>query len=128
MTLPLAEQSPEALREASEVWEAVQELIKPSLSDGSYRMWFADVEARAIDGTALELAAPSDYVRNWLVTHHMDLLTDSIALVGQHGIYCRSERFMGQPKMDIALVLEQLDDAKQLLQSALGELERARGN
>ena len=81
MTLPLAEQSPEALREASEVWEAVQELIKPSLSDGSYRMWFADVEARAVDGTALQLFAPSDYVRNWLVTHHMDLLTDSARAV-----------------------------------------------
>jgi hypothetical protein len=49
----------------------------------------------------------------------LDLLTDSIALVGQHGVYCRSERFPGKPKMDIALVLEQLDDAKQLLQSAM---------
>ena len=53
----------------------------------------------------------------------LDLLTDSLALVGQHGIYCRSERFVGQPKMDIALVLEQLDDAKQLVQSAMEELK-----
>src|SRR5256885_11715334 len=56
----------------------------------------------------------------------MDLLTDSLALVGQHGVYCRSERFPGKPKMDIALVLEQLDDVKQLVQSALEEL-RPRG-
>jgi hypothetical protein len=56
----------------------------------------------------------------------MDLLTDSLALVGQHGVYCRSERFPGKPRMDIALVLEQLDDAKQLLQSAMEEL-RPRG-
>ena len=49
----------------------------------------------------------------------LDLVTDSMALVGQHGVYCRSDRFPGQPKMDIALVLEQLDDAKQLLQSAM---------
>jgi hypothetical protein len=54
----------------------------------------------------------------------LDLVTDSMALVGQHGVYCRSERFPGQPKMDIALVLEQLDDAKQLLQSAMSALER----
>lgn len=53
----------------------------------------------------------------------LDLLTDSLALVGQHGVYCRSERFPGQPKMDIALILEQLNDAKQLLQSAMGELK-----
>jgi hypothetical protein len=54
----------------------------------------------------------------------MDLITDSLALVGQHGVYCRSERFPGQPKMDIALVLEQLDDAKQLLQSAMESLKK----
>jgi hypothetical protein len=54
----------------------------------------------------------------------LDLLTDSLALVGQHGVYCRSERFIGQPKMDIALVLEQLTDAKQLVQSAMEELRK----
>jgi len=53
----------------------------------------------------------------------MDLLTDSLALVGQHGVYCKSERFPGKPKMDIALVLEQLQDAKELVQSAMQELK-----
>jgi hypothetical protein len=53
----------------------------------------------------------------------LDLLTDSLALVGQHGVYCQSERFAGRPRMDIALVLEQLDDAKQLVQSAMEELK-----
>lgn len=52
----------------------------------------------------------------------LDLLTDSLALVGQHGVYCRSERFPGKPRMDIALILEQLDDAKQLVQSAMEEM------
>jgi hypothetical protein len=54
----------------------------------------------------------------------LDLLTDALALVGQHGVYCQSERFPGRPRMDIALVLEQLDDAKQLVQSAMEELRR----
>src|SRR5262245_18346581 len=49
----------------------------------------------------------------------LDLLTDSLALVGQHGVYCRSEAFPGQPKMDIALVLEHLRDAKELLQTTM---------
>jgi len=52
----------------------------------------------------------------------LDLVTDSMALVGQHGVYCRSDRVPGQPKLDIALVLEQLEDAKQLMQSAMTEL------
>jgi len=53
----------------------------------------------------------------------LDLLTDSLALVGQHGVYCQSDRFPGKPKMDIALVLEQIDDAKQLVQSAMEALK-----
>jgi hypothetical protein len=52
----------------------------------------------------------------------LDLLTDSLALVGQHGVYCRSERFPGKPKMDIAMILEQLSDAKELVQSAMEQL------
>ena len=55
----------------------------------------------------------------------LDLLTDSLALVGQHGVYCRSERFPGQPKMDIALVLERLNDAKELVQNAMEALKSA---
>ena len=57
----------------------------------------------------------------------LDLLTDSLALVGQHGVYCRSDRFPGQPKLDIALILEQLDDAKQLIQSAMETLRAEHG-
>jgi hypothetical protein len=52
----------------------------------------------------------------------LDLLTDSLALVGQHGVYCRSERFPGQPRMDVALILEQLNDAKELVQSTMEQL------
>jgi hypothetical protein len=54
----------------------------------------------------------------------LDLITDSLALVGQHGVYCHSERHPGKPRMDIALVLEQLADAKELMQSAMEELQR----
>jgi len=53
----------------------------------------------------------------------LDLLTDALALVGQHGVYCRSARLPGKPTMDIALVLEQIGDAKELLQTVI-ETER----
>ena len=53
----------------------------------------------------------------------LDLLTDALAMVGQHGIYCQSTRLPGRPTMDIALVLEQIGDAKELVQSVI-ELER----
>ncbi len=53
----------------------------------------------------------------------LDLMTDALAMVGQHGIYCQSTRLPGRPTMDIALVLEQIGDAKELVQSVI-ELER----
>ena len=49
----------------------------------------------------------------------LDLLTDALAMVGQHGVYCQSTRQPGRPTMDIALVLEQIGDAKELLQSVI---------
>ena len=53
----------------------------------------------------------------------MDLLTDALAMVGQHGIYCQSTRTPGRPMLDIALVVEQIGDAKELVQSVI-ELDK----
>jgi hypothetical protein len=49
----------------------------------------------------------------------LDLLTDALALVGQHGVYCQSARLPGRPAMDIRLILEQIGDAKELLQTVI---------
>jgi len=49
----------------------------------------------------------------------MDMLTDALAMVGQHGIYCQSARQPGRPTMDITMVLEQISDAKELVQSVI---------
>jgi hypothetical protein len=49
----------------------------------------------------------------------LDLLTDALALIGQHGVYCQSARLPGKPALDIRLVLEQIGDAKELVQSVI---------
>jgi hypothetical protein len=49
----------------------------------------------------------------------LDLLTDALAMVGQHGVYCQSTRLPGKPTLDIALVIEQIGDAKELLQTVI---------
>jgi hypothetical protein len=49
----------------------------------------------------------------------LDLLTDALAMVGQHGVYCQSARTPGRPAMDIAMVIEQIGDAKELVQSVI---------
>ena len=56
----------------------------------------------------------------------MDVLTDALILVGQHGIYCQSARQPGKPKMDIQLILRSLEDAKDLVSSVMAELKRER--
>jgi hypothetical protein len=52
----------------------------------------------------------------------MDLVTDAMALVGQHGVYCQSQRWPGKPVMDIQLIMKNLTDAKELMQSVMAEL------
>ena len=41
----------------------------------------------------------------------LDLLTDALALVGQHGVYCQSTRMPGKPTLDLALVLDVFEHA-----------------
>ena len=61
---------------------------------------------------------------NGRVAVALDLLTDALAMVGQHGVYCQSTRMPGKPTLYIALVLERIVDAKELLQSVI-ELEQS---
>jgi hypothetical protein len=56
----------------------------------------------------------------------MDLITDAMAFVGQHGVYCQSQRWPGKPVMDIQIIMKQLTDAKQLVQSVMLELQAQR--
>jgi hypothetical protein len=54
----------------------------------------------------------------------LDVLTDALVLVGQHGVYCQSQRWPGKPVMDIQIIMKNLTDAKELIQSVMGELKK----
>lgn len=56
----------------------------------------------------------------------MDSLTDALTMVGQHGVYCQSNRQPGLPAMDLQIVLKSLNDAKELVSSVMDELRLAR--
>ena len=56
----------------------------------------------------------------------LDCLTDALTLVGQHGVYCQSARQLGKPAMDIQIVLKSINEAKELVGSAMEELKRQR--
>lgn len=53
----------------------------------------------------------------------LDLLTDAMTLVGQHGVYCQSARQPGKPAMDIQAIMKSVTDAKALVQSVMQELK-----
>lgn len=56
----------------------------------------------------------------------LDLLTDAMILIGQHGVYCRSAANPQQPPLDIHLVNDELQNAKQLIQSVMESLRAER--
>ena len=56
----------------------------------------------------------------------LDLLTDSLILTGQHGVYCVSNRNPSQPRLDLQAVLSGIEGAKALIQSVMASLETAR--
>ena len=56
----------------------------------------------------------------------LDLLTDALVLVGQHGVYCQSARQAGKPALDIQIVTRQIDGAKELISGVIQELRKQR--
>jgi hypothetical protein len=56
----------------------------------------------------------------------LDRLTNALVLVGQHGVYCTSQRNPAVPAMDLRLVTLELAHAKELVQSVMEELRRAK--
>ena len=56
----------------------------------------------------------------------LDMLTDSLILVGQHGVYCTSSRNPSKPALDLQAVLGGMEGAKALIQSVMEELGKRR--
>ncbi len=59
----------------------------------------------------------------------LDGLTDALALVGQHTVYCRVEKGprAGEPPLDVVEILDTLQKAKALVQETLLKLREDRG-
>jgi hypothetical protein len=52
----------------------------------------------------------------------LDLLTNALVLVGQHGVYCHSSRDPDVPVMDIRTITSEISKAKELIQSVMQAL------
>lgn len=56
----------------------------------------------------------------------LDLLTDALVLVGQHGVYCQSARQAGKPAMDIQMISKCIGDAKELVAGVMEQMKASR--
>ena len=52
----------------------------------------------------------------------LDMLTDALILIGQHGVYCASARNPAKPALDLEAVLGEIAGAKELIQSVMEQL------
>jgi hypothetical protein len=58
----------------------------------------------------------------------LDRLTNALVLVGQHGIYCTSQRNPAVPAMDLRMVVQELVHAKELVQSVMEQLRKEKSH
>jgi len=56
----------------------------------------------------------------------LDRVTNALVLVGQHGVYCTSQRNPALPAMDLRMIVQELTHAKELLQSVMEEMRKAK--
>jgi hypothetical protein len=56
----------------------------------------------------------------------LDMLTDALILIGQHGVYCTSGRNPSKPALDLETVLGEIRGAKELIQSVMETIRRER--
>ncbi|WP_255460684.1 hypothetical protein [Edaphobacter albus] len=54
----------------------------------------------------------------------MDCLTDALILVGQHGVYCTSNRNPTVPALDLQAVMINLNGAKELISAVMEKLRK----
>src|SRR5919202_6665701 len=64
---------------AERTWAHVVDLARNELSESSFSMWFTGVHATSLHDGVLEVRAPSEYVRERLAKHYVDLIERAAA-------------------------------------------------
>jgi chromosomal replication initiator protein len=92
---------------AASTWIHVVEHARRELPESSFSMWFQDVHATSLHDGVLEVTAPSDYVKDWLAKHYLDLIqaaaTEAVGLpVRVHLGAAAVEHPVAQRDVDVA--------------------------
>jgi len=65
-------------RPAQAAHHAVLDRARRHLPEASFKLWFVDLAPGELNGDVLDLVAPNGYVKRWLTSHYMDLITASV--------------------------------------------------
>ncbi len=64
-----------------DVWERCLSIIKDNLAPSSYRTWFEPLKAIKLDGSRLTLEVPSEFAREYIEEHYIDILSKTLRRV-----------------------------------------------
>ncbi len=63
------------------VWDSCLSIIKDNIPEESFRTWFAPIEAISLNGSTLSIKVPSDFFREYLEEHYIDLVSKALKRV-----------------------------------------------
>jgi chromosomal replication initiator protein len=63
---------------AEGLWRDVSDRLRGALNDTTFRNWFSEVGALAVDDHAFVLAVPNDFTREWIEGHFLELIRAAV--------------------------------------------------
>src|SRR2546429_7387791 len=61
---------------AEKLWAAAQEMLRTMLNSDIYNLWFAPVQANALEGDQITLEVANDFCEVWLKDNYIGLIQD----------------------------------------------------
>jgi chromosomal replication initiator protein len=60
-----------------DAWNRVRDALRAQLGDATFRSWLAPLQLQHVSEDSITLAAPTRFVREWVISHYQDTLRDA---------------------------------------------------
>ena len=57
-------------------WERVTQTLRTNIGEAAFQSWIKPISLRGIDGGVLRLSVPTRFMRDWVLAHYLEQLTD----------------------------------------------------
>jgi len=89
-----------------EQWERVTRTLKADIGEAAFQSWIKPILVRCIDGNVVRMSVPTRFMRDWVMAHYHDKITDlwraENAVVAVVEVIVQAERGL-QPKAPEAI-------------------------